>query len=105
MRDELRHGLVVDLLEEVGFPVPLQSAHIERIEHPLQGRMWNWPHPIERRRSESGTDWRENRFRLIEWAGVTPDDSAHGRAMQFLREWRTRRHGKEGEKAIEIIGL
>ena len=59
-------------------------------------------HPIEGRRAELGADRGEDVLRLV--AGVGPDHAAHLLVPQVLREGRRRRHGQEGEEAVEVSG-
>ena len=51
--DVQRDGLVAELADEVGLPVPLQTRRVERIEHALQRRMRESADQIERRRLEA----------------------------------------------------
>ena len=99
----LRNCVVVDLIHEIGAPVPLQTRRIKGVEHALQGWVWQRTHKIQRGLFEC-PDWFECFFRFLQWPGVCPDDSAHFFHVQMFGEWRSRRHGKKGEEAIQIIG-
>ena len=68
-------GLVAQLLDEIGPPVPLQAGRIERVEDRLQGRMGHRADMIEDGFPE--LPYRlESLFRFADGRGAAPHDAA-----------------------------
>ena len=93
----------LNLIYEIGAPIPLQTRRIKRIEHALQRRLRQRPDKIQRRLFE-GPDRLECFFCFLLWPGICPDDAAHFFHVQMFGERRSRRDGEKREEAIQIIG-
>jgi hypothetical protein len=99
----LRNCVVVDLIHEIGAPVPLQTRWIKGVEHALQRRLRQRSHKIQRGFFE-GPDWLECFFCFLHWPGVCPHYAAHFLHVEMFGKRRSRRHGKKCEEPIQIIG-
>src|SRR5262249_10865925 len=83
--------------------MPLQTVRIKRVEHALQGWVWQRSYKIECRFSR-GPDWCKCFFCFLQWPSVCPHYAAHFFHVKMFGERRSRRHGKKCEEAIQIIG-
>jgi hypothetical protein len=68
-------GLVGDLVEEVGSPVPVQAGGIERVERGGQHVVRHSLDADDQRRTKAA-DLLEPRIGLVMRSGVAPDDAA-----------------------------
>ena len=95
--------LVGDLLDEVGAPVPLVARRVEPVEGALQRRVRH----RRRRRACSGSGTTSSSGAIaaaavLLVADVAPDDAADLAQVELLGEGRRRRHGVEGEEAVQL---
>ena len=83
-------GLVGDLLDEVGAPVPLVALRVDLVEGALQRRVRHRLHAVKERLGQE-LEQRSHRLRrLLLAADVAPDDPADLAQVDLLRERRRR---------------
>ena len=97
-----RDGLVAQLIDEVGLPVPLMTRRIQGIEHALQRGVRQRANQVQGRRAE-GPDRREGLLGLLQRSLEAPDDPAHRPTVEMLRERRAGRHDQEGEEPADVL--
>ncbi len=96
-------GLVVQVDEEVGLPVPLEARREERVEQGLQHGPRNRPSDVDRWRAKR-PNRREPLGSRLQWTRVAPYDHTHLLHLILLGEGRHRRHRYEAEPAVDVLG-
>ncbi len=95
-------GLVGDLVDEVGAPVPLLALGVERVEHALEPGERDVVRAVQDRLGERVHQRRHVLDGLLLAAEVAPDDAAHLAQVDVLGERRSRRDRVVAEEAVEL---